>query len=306
MANFRILIVDDNEEIHHDFKNILNSTQGTPRDGLRRLEETLFEPDELKHRQDESLNADSAPYAFRIDSAFQGQQALEMVTLAQNENDPYALVFVDMRMPPGWDGLKTIEEIWRSAPKTEIVINTAYSDYSWREIAGRLKVTDKLLILKKPFDPTEAQQIAHSQVAKWHTARELDKYLTNLENLVEEKTLEIERQRANAMQAEHLSSLGLMAGGMAHEINTPLSSVLFLIERTRDIVAKAEMESQLEIQERLENMENCILKISKIIKSLLTFSKDSSQDFMVDQPLGDIVESTVGFCQHRLQNMESN
>ena len=82
-----------------------------------------------------------------------------LVEQALQANDPYALAFVDIRMPPGWDGVETIERIWRICPDLQAVICTAYSDYSWDNIIGRFGHTDNLLILKKPFETVEVPRL---------------------------------------------------------------------------------------------------------------------------------------------------
>ncbi len=88
---------------------------------------------------------------FEVDSAFQGKEGLQKVQAALAEGDPYALAFVDMRMPPGWDGIETIGHLWEADPQLQVVICTAYSDYSWNDMHRHLGNSDSLLILKKPF-----------------------------------------------------------------------------------------------------------------------------------------------------------
>ena len=68
-----------------------------------------------------------------------------------------------MRMPPGWNGIKTAQEIWKVDPNLPIVICTAYTDYTWDEIVAELPRSELLLILKKPFDNIELKQMAASQ-----------------------------------------------------------------------------------------------------------------------------------------------
>ena len=80
---------------------------------------------------------------------------------------PYAMAFIDMRMPPGWDGVETVEQLWLEDPRLQIVFCTAYSDYSWAEVLTRLDVRDRLLILKKPFDAIEVYQFANALTTKW-------------------------------------------------------------------------------------------------------------------------------------------
>ncbi len=152
--NHRILIVDDNTSIHDDFREILcpdNSDEAAANE----MEAILFDeatPDVMR---------------FQLDSAFQGQEALEMVKQAVAENRPYALAFVDVRMPPGWDGVETIARIWEVDPELQIVVCTAYADYSWEEMRARVGQPDNLLVLKKPFDNIEVQQLAHALTQKW-------------------------------------------------------------------------------------------------------------------------------------------
>ena len=104
---------------------------------------------------------------FELDSAYQGQEGLEMVKKALAENRPYAMAFVDVRMPPGWDGVETIARIWEVDPELQIVVCTAYSDYSWEEMRAKVGQPDSLLVLKKPFDNIEVQQLAHALTKKW-------------------------------------------------------------------------------------------------------------------------------------------
>jgi DNA-binding LytR/AlgR family response regulator len=100
------------------------------------------------------------------------------------EQRPYALAFVDMRMPQGWDGAQTIEELWKVDPNLQVVVCTAYSDYSWEELLFRLHAHDRLLILKKPFDNIEVQQMANTLTAKWDMARRASLQTSHLELLV--------------------------------------------------------------------------------------------------------------------------
>ncbi len=98
--NQRILLVDDNPNIHNDFRDILCPAQAGS-EASRKLEAAIFD--------DEAADADQT--RFELDSAFQGQEGLEKVKQALAEQRPYAMVFVDVRMPPGWDGIETIAQI---------------------------------------------------------------------------------------------------------------------------------------------------------------------------------------------------
>ncbi|MBM9487065.1 EAL domain-containing protein [Pseudomonas sp. ICBG1301] len=177
-ANRRILIVDDTASIHEDFRKIL-CAEAEGEKSLDSLEATLF--------------GTSAPVrqAFVLDSAYQGQEALELVNRALAQQSPYAMAFIDMRMPPGWDGLQTIEQLWNVDPKLQIALCTAYSDYSFEAIEARLKYNDQLLILKKPFDHLEIRQMASALTWKWQLAQDVALKMIDLERTIEERVQEL-------------------------------------------------------------------------------------------------------------------
>ena len=182
----RILIVDDNPAIHEDFRKILGPTDAKLAEELDATEAALF-----------GDKADpSRTWNFRIDSAFQGEEGLDKVRAACAEGAPYAVAFVDVRMPPGWDGIETISRIWKEFPDLQIVICTAYSDYSWDEITKSVGTTDHMLVLKKPFDNVEVLQMAHALSKKWQLTQMARQQMEELDALVNQRTAEL--RAANA------------------------------------------------------------------------------------------------------------
>ena len=162
--NRRILIIDDNEEIHNDFRKILCASNQAS--------------SVLDNAKAAVLGIKEVPSDFlddyELDSAFQGQQGLEKVKDSIRDKNPYAMAFVDIRMPPGWDGIETIERIWKEYPGLQVVICTAHTDYTWSQMVARLGHTDQLLILKKPFDNIEVRPLACAICEKWHLIHNLD------------------------------------------------------------------------------------------------------------------------------------
>jgi len=196
--NRRILVIDDNESIHKDFREILEV--GGAKTGDLDEVRTAILGDAVKKPEHEE---------FEIDSAFQGAEGLEKVKEALAENRPYAMAFVDVRMPPGWDGIETIERIWAEYPQLEVVVCTAYSDYQWPDIIDRLGRNDQLLILKKPFDNVEVSQLACALTEKWYLARQTELKQKDLEDAVIKRTRELsktneqlEREIVERKQAE--------------------------------------------------------------------------------------------------------
>jgi CheY-like chemotaxis protein len=148
----QLLIIDDSEAIHQDFRRILCQEQKESGSELDVLEEEIFGTAGGGGPADEA--------AFEVDSAFQGQEGIVKVKQAQASGRPYALVFVDYRMPPGWNGVETLRHLREVAPTLQVVLCSAYSDYSWEEIAREFGAPQTLLELRKPFNSQELRALA--------------------------------------------------------------------------------------------------------------------------------------------------
>jgi diguanylate cyclase (GGDEF)-like protein len=180
IQNHRVLVIDDNASIHEDFRKILQAKAGE--ESFDQARAALFGDPPLSR----SLER------FELDCANQGKAALALVQQARNEGRPYAVAFVDMRMPPGWDGLETIEHIWEADAALQVVICTAYADHPWDEIKERVGRTDKLLILHKPFNGIEVLQLATALCRKWDLAHEVAGQLDELNKQVDQRTAELQ------------------------------------------------------------------------------------------------------------------
>jgi PAS domain S-box-containing protein len=177
--NHRILVIDDNQAIHDDLRKILIG-EVQSREYLQEDEALLF-------------GKETVPIArFEIDSAYRGQEGLAKLEQSLAEGRPYALAFVDIRMPPGWNGVETIARLWQAYPDLQVVICTAYSDYSWSDMQRRLGQSENLLILKKPFDNIEVVQLAHALTRKWLAGSQARARLEDLDLMVARRTAELE------------------------------------------------------------------------------------------------------------------
>jgi len=222
-TNRRILIIDDNSAIHEDFKKIL-APAAADDSQLNGAMAAFFGAAEKS----------STTPTFEIDTASQGQEAFEKVKKAVEAGRPYAMTFVDVRMPPGWDGIETIHHLWQADPKLQAVVCTAYADYSWDQMIAKLGHTDRLLILKKPFDPVEVQQLAGALTEKWNgMAREKARYDEARAAEQEAKAYAaslvmtnraLETARAGAVAAAQAKSEFL--ANMSHEFRTPMIAIL--------------------------------------------------------------------------------
>lgn len=173
--NRRIVVIDDNMAIHEDFRKILEQRLDTSL--LQQARSGLFDDAPAQENLEQ----------FEVECADQGQTGYRMVTEAVDQGRPYAMAFVDMRMPPGWDGIETIEHLWKVDPELQIVICTAFSDHDWDEVIQRLGQSDKLLILRKPFDNIEVWQLANSLTHRWQVSQQMKGQLDFIARLSEER-----------------------------------------------------------------------------------------------------------------------
>jgi two-component system, NtrC family, sensor kinase len=185
--NSRLLIVDDNRAIHEDFRKILSRTETPASSEFEAANAILF---------GEGAEDNSATVKpFELDSAYQGQEGLALVKKALAEGRPYAMAFMDVRMPPGWDGVETTAKVWEIDPDLQVVICTAYSDCSWDEMLRKLGQSDRLVILKKPFDSIEVLQLANSLTRKWQLLQESKGKVIDLEKMVVARTAQMVQEQ---------------------------------------------------------------------------------------------------------------
>ena len=194
----RILVIDDNEAIHEDFRKVLLHQDSNVPDAAA----AFFGKQHIE----------STTQQAELSFASQGQDGLKLVQEAIEEDRPFAVAFVDMRMPPGWDGLKTIEEIWKVDSDIQVVICTAYTDNTWKEINDRLKHLDQLLIIKKPFDNSEIRQAASALAEKWKKTQKARAQRATLQNLVNERTTSLREAELTLRERnEHLELAATIA-----------------------------------------------------------------------------------------------
>ncbi len=326
--NRRILLVDDQEQIHEDYRKILTPDDSHGQE-VDQLASDFFGDDDSEPSAGNS-NQVELP-SFQLESAYQGQEALEMVKQALEAGIPYSLALVDVRMPPGWDGIETIDRILRVDKDIQIVICTAYADYVWEDIHDTFGARDNILFMRKPFDATEVQQLACTLTEKWNLARQARMKVEELETLADQRTRELQqsneelqdamtdlrRTQVQLIQSEKMASLGSMVAGVAHEINTPIGAVASMhstlvtaIKRMNDILNDMCDESDPRLKKLEKTMKvigdaNRVIssgteRVTTIVKRLKSFARlDEAELKTVDIHQG--LDDTLEIAHHELK-----
>jgi two-component system NtrC family sensor kinase len=195
--NRRILVIDDNPAIHDDFRKILVAPEDTGE--FESLSDELFGDGNAKRNVG----------GFDLESAFQGQEGLELVKRAVASARPYAMAFVDVRMPPGWDGVETTTKLWEAYPDLQVVICTAYSDYAWEDLIAKVGRSDRLVILKKPFDNVEVLQLANALTEKWRLLQCAKLKIDGLEQAIAARTRQLRHSEERFRKLCNFSPFGI-------------------------------------------------------------------------------------------------
>jgi len=279
-VNHRILIVDDNPTIHEDFRKILSPTDYGEAD-LNMVESAVFGVEQPSRSMPE----------FQLAFAAQGEGAVRLLEMGQQQGRPFALALVDIRMPPGMDGIKTIESLWRIQPDLQVAICTAYADYSWDEIVDQLGISHRLVILKKPFDPIEVIQMANALTSKWGFEREVALRQLGLQTKLWDNTKRMEdtcarlrqehadrlRLEESLRQMQKADSLGGLAAGIAHDFNNVLTVIQGHLSMN---LMRGDQPAG--IAESMEEVLVAARRAADLTRQLLLFS---SRDFQPSRPL---------------------
>ena len=220
-TTFRILIADDTPALHESYRNIFAPLGECP-PPFPGAEKFL------------GAAATGAPASvgpvFELTSVFQGEEALSAIATAHAAGTPFALAILDIRMPPGIDGVQTALRLRAEYPALQILLCTAYADYSWADLATAFPDSDSVLLLKKPFDAIEVQQLAHALCRKWELALENQGLIRDLESRVAARTAQLARttdELAIALRAAQAAERAKHAflRSVSHELNTPLNGI---------------------------------------------------------------------------------
>ncbi|MEQ8846306.1 HD domain-containing phosphohydrolase [Botrimarina sp.] len=278
----RVLVVDDNPAIHDDIRKTLS-----PRKAQRALDAAAAE------LFGEAAAADDDGPPVQIDSAYQGQDALRLVQEAVAEGRPYQIAFTDVRMPPGWDGVETTGRMFEADPALQVVLCTAYSDYSVGQIVQRFGKTDRLLILKKPFDIAEVTLLAAALSEKWRLAQEARRVIASQgDQIIDLESVLKLVQDSHAMLESKASSLTERSDALSCELQRRTVEVLESYETAALALAQLAESRDPETGEHLVRMQEVAQVIATRLATDERYGHQITAKFLFDlhqaTPLHDI------------------
>ncbi len=280
----RVLLVDDEQVSLDALSNLLSGSDPQAEFELGQLAGLVYGTDQQERHQP----------LFEIHTCLQGEEAVDFALQAEREGRPFVLAIVDMRMPPGIDGLETAYQLRKISPEIEIVVLSAYSDYSLEDIQQVLG--QEFSFANKPFQSEEMLQRAVEGCAKWNLRKQADKGRRALLNLAEDMEQEIEqRKEAEQQLIEANRAKDDFFSNMSHELRTPLTTMIGYTE----VIVEEE-----HISERIREMAQSGMLAGKtllqLVNDILDFSKLRSGKFELNYgpfDLRKLLEDVSGLMQ---------
>jgi two-component system NtrC family sensor kinase len=173
--NTSVLIIDDEEMVRNNIEDILIPPVDTGKEDMNNAINVLFDsPKPLITSRTPNIPI------FTVDKASNGMDGVRLIREAVDNGQPYAVIFLDMRMP-GWSGLETAIEIRKYDVKAEIIFITAYSDRSIEEIIEQ--AGQNVGYHCKPYAPEEIIQLATKAVTDYNKLRNLESLIESISSI---------------------------------------------------------------------------------------------------------------------------
>ena len=277
----RILIVDDERSTREFYRVSLNpSKPGKDARELDRLGQELF-----GEKPENGSSRLSEQHKFHLSICKNSIEAVDAVIASLEEKRPFSVVFLDVRMPPGPDGVWAAEQIRKIDPRVEIVIATAFSDMHPEKISQKVPPVHKLQYLQKPFHPSEINHMASSLASKWLMERELFKIQDQLKNKIDIQKNELSEAYKTLEKMQKLDALGMVAGGISHDFNNLLACI---VGHTELALLDASVENGM--SKRLTAIHDACMRARKLVQQILTFSRQSEPEYRPMNPEETVLE----------------
>ena len=278
----RILVADDETRIHDFFIEAFRKDEVSPDfSELKDLEQELFQSSE------KTVRSGGMPDGFDVTLCTSSMDAVAQVILSIETKKPFAVVFLDVRMPPGPDGIWAAETIRNLDKDVEIVIVTAFSDIHPYEIMRRVPPAHKLLYLQKPCYVLEIRHMARSLSAKWAMERELNSIRVQQAHRIMSQKHALDEAHHALEKMQKLDALGMFAGAVSHDFNNILTAILGHTE-----LALMETAQDTHLHKRMMSIHKACFDAKDLVSRILTFCRQNDPEYS-DVVLGDIVKDVA-------------
>jgi CheY-like chemotaxis protein len=273
MINRKILVVDDQKDGREGIANaILSSAR---QDDSKSLLEKLRPKLSGKNSDGGARFSLDQDIVYDVDTAASGKTACAMILKSIDNGIPYNLIFLDMRMF-GWDGLKSMEEIFKIDKKVQVVLCTEFTDHTWEDISEKVGRRDNFLILKKPFEDMEVAQLALTLTEKYYA-------------------------EASLRHSQKMETVGELSAGLAHDFNNIIASLQATLSSIEFSLNKYDGDTALknELKSDIETMNDAIMEGAGMVQVLLSLSKRQELPLSpVD--LNELMERVIKICARSL------
>ncbi len=223
IAHTNVLTIDDDASILAAYESILVPNKKTS------LEDALLELEKLHEVECSVVNSGEKLLNFNLYQANNGMDGIDIFRQKYEEGSNIPVCIVDMRMPNGINGLETSLLLKQIDPDVHIIIATAYSDRSNKEILACLK--NNIYYIRKPFNSEEIYQLVYSLSISYEATRKIQRLNSDLERRIEDE-IEKNRQKDSLLfQQAKLASMGEMIGNIAHQWRQPLNIISMLFQK---------------------------------------------------------------------------
>jgi len=278
----RILVADDEIRIHDFFIEAFKSDEKTSGGSeFQNLEKELFRSQEKQPEHFGDLTG------FDVTLCTSAMDAVGQLVLSIETKKPFSVVFLDVRMPPGPDGIWAAETIRSLDKDVEIVIVTAFSDIHPSEILKRVPPAHKLLYLQKPCYVLEIRHMARALCAKWAMERELNKIREQQELRIQTQKFALDEAHHALEKMQKLDALGMFAGAVSHDFNNILTAIMGHTE-----LALMETSHDVKVHKRIEHIHKACYRAKDLVNSILTFCRQNEPEYS-DVALADVIQDVV-------------
>ncbi|MBF0357795.1 MAG: hybrid sensor histidine kinase/response regulator [Magnetococcales bacterium] len=281
--NRQILAIDDDVEILNTYQGMLEAKP--------RRQSLLHSLADIPDNEPE--------ISFDLTVAHNGLDGIQQVKRSLEINKPFAMALVDMRMPPGPDGLETAIALRKLDSRIYIILVTAYTDHSTDTIQKRIH--KNVLIMKKPVSKDEIRQLAFNLCHAWVRDRDLHDFRCQLEQKVEQRTnalketaRKLKTREVQLLQSDKMASLGQLSAGVAHEINNPIGFIISNLNTLDDYITQFKALFKLYEQLALKCADGKVDgEGQEIIDKIAEFKEVNDLDFAL-QDVSLLVKGSIG------------